>query len=140
MEQHLVDGGAAREGAQVVVVPSSVRKLAGFHGDNVLYPVWLSDVELLYVNDKSGFWNVCYARVDRSSSSPGVESDAEHRAVCAREQEIGGPHWVFGFNPVIVHRETRRVFMIFSGIQSVRTIFLQERVHTHDPMKNYYHK
>ena len=104
---------------QVVVVPGSARKLAGFHGDSVLYPVWLSDAELLYVSDKSGYWNVYYARIDRSSSSPALESDAEHRAVCAREQETGGPHWVFGYNSVIVHRETRRVFIVYEGIQSV---------------------
>lgn len=108
-------------GGQVALAPGSVRQVAGFHGDSVLYPVWLSDAELLYVSDKSGFWNAYYARVDSSLSSGAQanESDAEHKAVCAREQETGGPHWVFGYNPIIVHRETRRVFMIYEGIQSV---------------------
>ena len=100
---------------QVVVAPGSARKLAGFHGDSVLYPLWLSDAELLYVSDKSGFWNVYYARVDSALVAADNESDAEHRAVSARQQETGAVPWFFGLNPVIVHRETRRVFMIFVG-------------------------
>ena len=68
---------------QVVVAPGSARKLAGFHDDSVLYPMWLSDAELLYVSDKSGFWNVYYALIDSAPAhvAAGNESDAEHHAV-----------------------------------------------------------
>jgi hypothetical protein len=60
-------------------------QLAGGPQDAVVQVDWSADGTLFFSSDRRGWWNV-YARRD----------DGTIEALCPREQEIGGPPWIFG--------------------------------------------
>lgn len=51
-------------------------------------PTWAPDGALLFISDRSGWWNLYH--------DGGAGGAA---ALCAREAEFGGPAWVFGMRP-----------------------------------------
>lgn len=71
----LVDGRATNDSV-----------LAGSTTESVLQPEWLSDDELVFVSDRSGWWNL-YSHT--------LETGAQ-RALCPRDEEFAGPLWVLG--------------------------------------------
>ena len=73
----LVDGIAANDTV-----------LAGSAAESVLQPEWLSDGELVFASDRSGWWNL-YSHVLETG---------EQRALCPREEEFAGPLWALGQN------------------------------------------
>jgi dipeptidyl aminopeptidase/acylaminoacyl peptidase len=56
--------------------------------ESVIQPKWSPDGSLLYVSDRSGWWNLYRSREIASGST----------AVALMEAEIGGPQWVFGLS------------------------------------------
>jgi dipeptidyl aminopeptidase/acylaminoacyl peptidase len=60
------------------------RLIAGGEDEAIVQPEWSPGGTLYFVSDRSGWWNI--HRYDH-----GVV-----HAVCPREAEFGGPHWVFG--------------------------------------------
>ena len=52
-----------------------------------MLPQWSPDGHLLYIHDKTNWWNLY--RHDN-----GAETN-----LCPMDMEIGGPHWVFGQSP-----------------------------------------
>lgn len=59
-------------------------RAAGGPGESVVQPEWLPDGSLLYVSDRSGWWNLWCRR------------GGETRPVCPMAAEFGGPLWVLG--------------------------------------------
>ena len=59
---------------------ASARKVAGGASESIFQPEWGPNGDLYFVSDRTGWWNL-YRGDD---------------ALCAREEEFGGPQWVFG--------------------------------------------
>ncbi|GGN87427.1 acyl-peptide hydrolase [Streptomyces albiflavescens] len=62
------------------------RSVAGGTEESVVQVDWAPDGTLLYVSDRTGWWNLY--RLDR---------DGEETAVCPREEEFGGSLWRIGY-------------------------------------------
>ncbi len=62
--------------------------VAGGAEESILQPKWAPDGSLLYISDRSDWWNLYRWRM-------GVEGSAE---VAPMNAEIGGPQWVFGLS------------------------------------------
>ncbi|XYJ12822.1 S9 family peptidase [Telluria sp. B2] len=60
------------------------RLIAGGMDESICQPEWSPDGLLHFVSDRSGWWNLYR-----------FEHGVVH-ALCPREAEFGGPHWVFG--------------------------------------------
>ena len=60
--------------------------LAGSTTESVLQPEWLTDGKLVFVSDRSGWWNLY---------SHSLET-GEQRALCTLEEEFAGPLWSLG--------------------------------------------
>lgn len=70
-----VDGGGAVTGATLV---------AGGPGESIFQPEWSSDGSLLFVSDRTGYWNLY--RHANGACTP----------LCGSAAEFGLPQWVFG--------------------------------------------
>jgi dipeptidyl aminopeptidase/acylaminoacyl peptidase len=66
--------------------PADVRLVAGGPSESAQQPVWSPEDELVFVSDRSGWWN--------------LYRDAPHGPVplAPMEAEFGGPQWVFGLS------------------------------------------
>ncbi|MET8131504.1 MULTISPECIES: LpqB family beta-propeller domain-containing protein [unclassified Streptomyces] len=64
---------------------SAPRTVAGGPDESVAQADWAADGTLLYVSDRSGWWNLHR-----------LGADGEAIAVCPREEEFGGPLWRVG--------------------------------------------
>ena len=51
-------------------------------------PKWTSNDQLLFISDKSNWWNLYR-----------YEDDGTETNLCAKEQELGSPSWEFGRSP-----------------------------------------
>lgn len=67
----------------------TVRKIApiGDGGICVMLPKWSPDDKLMYIQDKTNWWNLYQLDGDKETN------------LCPIEKEIGGPAWVFGESP-----------------------------------------
>ncbi|MEN8150916.1 MAG: S9 family peptidase [Planctomycetota bacterium] len=63
---------------------ANARVVAGGPEESIVSPGWSPDGGLLFVSDRSGWWNLC--RLDGEDVIP----------VCPLDAEFGQPHWVFG--------------------------------------------
>jgi dipeptidyl aminopeptidase/acylaminoacyl peptidase len=74
------------DGAAVVdAVPA-----AGGPGESAVQPRWLSGDQLIFVSDRTGWWNL-YLRRDRID-----------RPLCPMDAEFSGPQWSLGLSPYAV--------------------------------------
>lgn len=64
------------------------RKVAGGVGISVMLPKWSPDDKLLYIHDKTNWWNLYQ-----------LDDDDEETSLCPRKEEIGQPAWEFGGSP-----------------------------------------
>ena len=62
--------------------------VAGGPAESVIQPKWAPDGSLVYVSDRSDWWNLYSWREGASGSA----------AVAPMEAEVGGPQWVFGLS------------------------------------------
>jgi dipeptidyl aminopeptidase/acylaminoacyl peptidase len=62
--------------------------IAGGSAESILQPRWAPDGSLLYVSDRTDWWNLYHWR----------EGAAAATALAPMEAEIGGPQWVFGLS------------------------------------------
>lgn len=62
--------------------------VAGGASESILQPKWAPDGSLLYVSDRSGWWNLYGWR----------DGGAAPTALAPMEAEIGAPQWVFGLS------------------------------------------
>ena len=89
--------------------------VAGGVNESVIEPQWRSDGSLLFLSDRTGWWNLY--RWD--------PQDGQVETVTDLEAEIGLPHWVFGTSRYAVQPDGRIVFAwtrdSFEGI-SVRLV------------------
>lgn len=60
--------------------------LAGSTSESVLQPEWLDDDRLVFISDRSGWWNPYLHDVPSSTQRP----------LCEREEEFAGPLWTVG--------------------------------------------
>ncbi|MFD9462196.1 LpqB family beta-propeller domain-containing protein [Streptomyces sp. NPDC060027] len=65
---------------------SRPRPVAGGPEESVVQADWAADGTLLYVSDRTGWWNLHR-----------LGADGEAIAVCPREEEFGGPLWKVGY-------------------------------------------
>ncbi|MET9891064.1 LpqB family beta-propeller domain-containing protein [Streptomyces sp. NPDC006465] len=65
---------------------SDPRPVAGGPEESVVQADWAADGTLLYVSDRSGWWNLHR-----------LGTDGEAIALCPREEEFGGPLWKVGY-------------------------------------------
>ena len=76
------------DGTRLVVAeldrPDGCVVVAGGPGESVVQPEWAPDGTLVFVSDRSGWWNLC--RFDGENTAPILEMEAE----------FAGPAWVFG--------------------------------------------
>ncbi|DBB15202.1 TPA: hypothetical protein ACH3X3_004206 [Trebouxia sp. C0006] len=63
---------------------SNTRKVAGGEDESVSQPLWSPKNELLFISDRTGWWNI-YREVNGKAE-----------AVVTREAEFAGPAWMFG--------------------------------------------
>ncbi|OWF45705.1 uncharacterized protein LOC110456701 [Mizuhopecten yessoensis] len=63
---------------------SDARQVVGGADSSVIEPGWTTDNELLYVSDKSEWWNLYK-----------MTSEGEHINLLPQDKETGGPHWAF---------------------------------------------
>lgn len=72
-----------------------------------MLPQWSCDDKLLYLNDKTNWWNLYR-----------LEDDDTEKNLCPRDEEFGNPQWVFGSNDfacipgkkdVLVHHHDVRI-------------------------------
>jgi hypothetical protein len=71
--------------------PCNLLKVAGGNNISVIQPSWTSDNELLYIDDRTDWWNLYH-----------VTKSGDHVSLLPREQECGGPQWVFAATPYMV--------------------------------------
>jgi Tol biopolymer transport system component len=62
-------------------------QVSGGVGISVSSPKWSNDGKLLFISDKSNWWNLYR-----------LEDDGTETNLCPVEKELGIPHWVFGMN------------------------------------------
>ncbi|WP_030156907.1 prolyl oligopeptidase family serine peptidase [Glycomyces sp. NRRL B-16210] len=62
------------------------RKVAGGDGESIAQAEWAADASLLFVSDRSGWWNLHWVDVYDNETGP----------VHATEQEFAGPMWTLG--------------------------------------------
>jgi dipeptidyl aminopeptidase/acylaminoacyl peptidase len=74
--------------AERTVIDSRV--VAGGPGESALHPRWLSDGELIFVSDRTNWWNLYAWR------------NGESRALHESTAEFCWPQWMFGQNPYAV--------------------------------------
>ncbi len=60
--------------------------LAGSTTESVLQPEWICDERIVFVSDRSGWWNLYLHEVATSSQRP----------LCERDEEFAGPLWAVG--------------------------------------------
>ena len=78
---------ARLEGSQI----GAVQDIAGGEGESAIQPRWTSRGELIFVSDRSNWWNL-YA----------WSEDSGVRALHPAEAEFAGPQWRLGQNPYAV--------------------------------------
>lgn len=61
-------------------------RIAGGHGESVFQPEWDRHGGLVFVSDRSGYWNLY--RWDREQTTP----------LCPRSADFGAPQWGFGMS------------------------------------------
>lgn len=82
-----------------VIVAGEPVVLAGGRHESITQPEWTPDGSLLFISDRSDWWNLHRLAADdvrealRSGSTPSPDRVA---ALAPVEAEIGLPHWVFG--------------------------------------------
>ena len=62
--------------------------VAGGKTESVMQPVWAADGTLVFVSDRSGWWNPYRWRIGA----------ADHETLLSTEAEVGSPQWVFGLS------------------------------------------
>jgi dipeptidyl aminopeptidase/acylaminoacyl peptidase len=67
------------------------RRLAGGPGESVTQPCWASDGSLLFISDRTDWWNLY--RLSASQAHEGAPGEPEPLA--PMEAEVGVPQWVF---------------------------------------------
>jgi acetyl esterase/lipase len=74
--------------------------VAGGPGESVVEPQWLPDGSLLFISDRTGWWNLYRWSVDDGTVTPLVEIAAD----------IGAPPWILGESRYALLRDGRIVF------------------------------
>jgi dipeptidyl aminopeptidase/acylaminoacyl peptidase len=69
--------------------------VAGGTAESILQPRWAPDGSLLFVSDRSDWWNLYRWRAGASGAT----------ALAPMEAEVGGPQWVFGLSDYDVDRD-----------------------------------
>ena len=64
------------------------RKAAGSTDESIVQPEWAPDGSLVFVSDRSGWWNLYRLRLDHGSAAP--------VPLAPMKAEFAGPQWVFG--------------------------------------------
>ena len=64
---------------------TSSRKVAGGKDESVMQPTWTKDNQLVFISDRSGWWNLYI------ETSPGSV-----KALYQKDAEFGEPAWMFG--------------------------------------------
>ncbi len=80
-------------------LPQTTKEIAGSRTESVFQPEWLDDDTLLFVSDRSGWWNL-YA-YDLASGAT--------RPLAPMAAEFGMPQWVFGMSTYAVAGKDRLV-------------------------------
>ena len=73
------------------------RKIAGGSGESIFQPEWYADGELLFVSDRSNWWNLY------KTSDQGI------LPICPTDAEFGLPQWAFGMSTYGVAGDSRIV-------------------------------
>ena len=73
-------------------MPADPQLIAGGPDESVIQPEWAPDGSLVFISDRSGWWNL-YRR-----NGPADGSAPEVQAVAPMDAELGGPLWVFGLS------------------------------------------
>ncbi|MEO6351292.1 MAG: S9 family peptidase [Candidatus Limnocylindrales bacterium] len=75
-------------------MPTNQRQIAGGGEESVVQPEWAPDGSLVFVSDRTGWWNLY--RWSGDGDHDGDEGAAEVEPILPMESEFAGPQWVFG--------------------------------------------
>ncbi|HEY6533359.1 MAG TPA: prolyl oligopeptidase family serine peptidase [Acidimicrobiales bacterium] len=96
-ELHVAELHSDPGGSRAISIGPSV-VVAGGRDESVTQPEWTADGDLLFLSDRTDWWNLYRLAADRIEAAlaagPGG-SAPEAVAVAPLEAEIGVPHWVF---------------------------------------------
>lgn len=76
-----------------MITTRNPRRLAGGPDESVFQPEWMPDGALLFVSDRSNWWNL--HRLEPTQATSG-NADPPARHLAPVEGDIGVPQWVFG--------------------------------------------
>ena len=71
--------------------------MAGGKNESTLQPAWLLSGQLVFISDRSGWWNLYL------DEGPGKQA----KAILPLEAEFGSPGWVFGIQNYAVLPDDR---------------------------------
>ena len=84
-------------------------QIVGSEGVNVMLPKWSPDDKLLYIHDKTNWWNLYK-----------LDDDDKEISICPQDKEIGGAAWEFGNSPYACNPDGNGEMLLIHG--SVRSI------------------
>ncbi len=87
--------------------------VAGGAAESILQPKWAPDGSLLFISDRTAWWNLYRWR----------EGASEATALAPMQAEIGGPQWVFGLSDYDIDRDGT-VIAFASGPDGARLLVL----------------
>ena len=65
---------------------ATATQVAGGKDESTMQPVWLPDGQLVYISDRSGWWNLY---LDQGEGQ-------EAKAIFPKPAQFGSPGWMFG--------------------------------------------
>jgi dipeptidyl aminopeptidase/acylaminoacyl peptidase len=71
--------------------PGNARLVAGGRGESIVQPEWAPDGSLVFVSDRSGWWNLYRLAI-------GAGQSADPAPIMPAHAEFAGPQWVFGLS------------------------------------------
>jgi dipeptidyl aminopeptidase/acylaminoacyl peptidase len=80
-------------------IPQQPRRLSGSQPESIFQPEWTPSGDLLFVSDRSGWWNLYRVR----------QGTEEPEALCPMQAEFARPQWVFGLSTYAIASEGRIV-------------------------------
>ena len=73
--------------------PGERERIAGGEGESIFQPEWSPDGRLIYVSDRTGWWNLYRAHPRAAAASAASSGSGAHEPLLALKAEFGKPQW-----------------------------------------------
>lgn len=105
-------------------LPGEAVHVAGGPEESVMQPRWAPDGSLVFISDRSAWWNL-YRWRPAASGASATAGVADVTALAPVEAEIGGPQWVFGLSDYDIDRDGS-IVAFASGPGGSRLLLLRD--------------